>query len=129
MTLQGPADGSGSSSSARVTPLSRLLLTASQSIASRTFFPVTSLNPQNLERLKFREAVPASARNVKLGNGLVICDREDADDKKFENVVDWDLWHSGFLKWIELLAQSPLASLVADRMAWLATDMADQRGT
>ena len=46
--------------------------------------------------------------------------RQDAGERKFENVIDWEKWLSGFLEWISLLSKSSKVTLVPDRLGWLA---------
>ena len=109
-------------SSTKAPPLQRLLDKAMESCNARTFFNVTQLNAKNIERLKFKEISSRDEKgSVKLGGGITIGFKDESiEQKKYDSFLNWDLFFSGFTKWIGILAQSKMACLVTDRMEWLA---------
>ena len=101
-------------------PLELVLKGARKAILKGEFFEISSLNPEHLAKLKLmplqggigakKVAVNAITRTAEGYKGKV----------DWSALERWDLFKSGFPKWLALMLENPLSALlVADRLAWL----------
>jgi hypothetical protein len=100
-----------------LSPFDKMIKKAADSIATRSYFNAIALNKENLDKLLYRDHTPAASKSIRLGD-LVLSSGSAKSETRFDNLISWPLWRSGFMKWLSLLALSPLSHLGADRMNW-----------
>jgi hypothetical protein len=100
------------------TPLESLMWQASKAIRKDRFFEISSLNASNLERLKLLTVRGDSKpKKIKLDN--LVLSAESQGDRKWSSIFNWDLFVSGFPKFVELILCVPTkCSMAADRLSW-----------
>ena len=82
------------------------------------FFEISSLNPEHLARLKLMPMQGGIGAKKVTVNAITLTAEGYKGKVDFSSIERWDLFKSGFPKWVGLMLENPVsAPLVGDRLA------------
>ena len=87
------------------------------SIEARSFFDVRRLDQKNLDHMAF--FIPDDDTSSVDFGGLRVSSAR-VKELSYASNHDFEIWRSGYLKWVTILSNSSLAMLIADRILFLS---------